>query len=359
MTAAIAAASDGDTIILPATNLSFSAAVTLNKNRTTMKSVLTDRFGSNKSTITITGAVTDPDAAIVVSGYMNVLTNFMIKGAGISEEADGIANTGQSNVYAFLHMENLNVPFSSHESCLVTFCNTVNNDYILARDNRTSAYYDANDPLPKTSLKHAVYERNFSTWNNSKLDGGSEAGFSSQVGAAWIIRHSDFNLESSGVNPAPAFDAHGETPGLVRPILSALVLSNRFARTTAWNGKFMDVRSPNCWVISNIVTGVDVLDGVYVRNEEAPYPIANCYIKGNFDGAAGNVAMTVQDDGTATAGVDYKLTLPPDESMVAFPHPWWTYIAAGTFPNENVVIPPAIPAKVGSGISRKIFIGKP
>jgi len=334
MTAAITAASDGDTIIIPATNQTWTSGVTVNKNRLRITSVLNDRWGSNKSAITISGAVTDPNAAMVVSGYMNVLTNFMIKGAGVVEEADGISNTGQSNVYAFIHMENLNVPYSSHESCLVTFFNNINNDYCLARDNRTVTYYNNNVPLSKTSLKHAVYERGHAAWNSSKLDGGSEAGFSSQVGAAWIIRHNDFDLEDAAVNPAPGFDAHGETPGLIVPILSGLLTSNRLNRTTAWNGKFIDVRSPNVWVISNIVTGVDVLDGVYIRNEEAPYPIANCYITGNFDGASGNVAMTVQDDGTATAGVDYFLTLPPDESTIDFPHPWWSAIVAGTWPNS-------------------------
>ncbi len=350
---AIAAAIDGDTILMPATNQTWTSSVTLNKNRITLASVLPNRWGSNKTAITISGAITDPNAALIVSGYMNVVSNIMIKGAGVSEEADGISiPTGAlSNVIAFVHAENLAVPFNVHDGCLIKYCNSVNCDFILGRDNRTVAYYNANAPLAKTSLKHSVFETGLATWNNSKLDGGAEAGFSSQVGAAWMIRHYDFDLESSGVNPAPGFDAHGESPGLTVPILSGLLLSNRFARATAWNGKFIDIRSPNVWVISNIVTGVDVLDGVFVRNEDAPFPISNCYIKGNKDGAAGNVDMTVQDDGTATAGVDYFPTLPADESMIAFPHPWWVAIVAGTWPDASVSTPPP-PAVIAPGAPR-------
>ena len=106
-------------------------------------------------------------------------------------------------------------------------------------------------------------------------------------------------------------------------------------------GKFVDVRGGQLLVYSNTITGFDVLDNVYLREEDSAEPpidrVENTYVFNNLEGPAGSSLMPA----TIAPGAATKILLNThyyDRApagaystwSLRYPHPW----TGATAPNN-------------------------
>jgi hypothetical protein len=98
-------------------------------------------------------------------------------------------------------------------------------------------------------------------------------------------------------------------------------------------GKFVDGRGGQLLVYSNKVTGFDVLDNVYLREEDSDSPptdrVENTYVFQNYEGVNGTSFMPVTVDPGAVSKIllnTHYFTNPPagpySSWSVPYPHPW-------------------------------------
>lgn len=322
VSAALAASSAGDHIVLPATNVTWTSGVTVSQDSRVIRGL----GGTNGTVITADGSMT----AFVYTGDFNTISNLQIKGDGTTDEADGIHIDG-----GFLHMSDLllvelNVPYYFTAPGLLRRSVIVDGWRSGGRHIFGSAFYDANYPQSLDSTNVACMEDNDYYWTSGKNLTGNQAFLSSQVGQAWVFRHNRFFITNSAVTAAPVFDYHGDSSGLSRPGVIAQIYANKFYFGSALNvsgNKFFDIRGSRAMCYSNLVYGVtyDSDKGVVLRVDSISgtpsWLVNNTYVFENYDGASATHAMAVTPEGGLTEGVDFFTSRPSPLVQLAYPHP--------------------------------------
>jgi hypothetical protein len=343
VTAAIAAASNGDTIIIPATNATWTSGVTLNKDRVVMYGL-----GGTNSTVIIS------DAAITtfqVTGAQNTISNLQIRGDLTTDEADGFHNENLSNRYSRIFMNGLAVAMYAKQAGLMDNCIVVDANF-SSRNIWGNSFYDSLYPLAWDSLNYFVYEDCKFYWTSGKNTTGSRPMMSSQQGDAWVVRHCYFEFNNASTDPAPVFDFHGESPGLGRPGVALQIYSNyyNFISGSVSGQKFVDVRGTRSLIYSNKFVGAtyDSGQGIFYRDEDTPdYKVNNSYVWENKHGVSGTTAMPINDDANIAAGADYFTVALDPLVAIAYPHPFRNESAPGPVP-----FTPAAPRIRGIRIAR-------
>lgn len=336
---AIAASSAGGTIILPATNQTWTSGVTLNKDRIVI-SGLAGRPGSilaggtNSTVITADGAID----ALTVSGSLCTISNFQMRGDLVNDEAEFFHNTGAYNRYSRLLLREAEVGLYAEQAGLMDNCVSVDCNF-MSRNIWGNSFYDSLYPLAWDSTNYFVYEDSSFYWTSGKNTTGSRPMMSSQQGDAWVVRRCFFELNNSSTDPAPMFDFHGDSPGLGRPGVALQIYSNYFSilAGSVSGQKFVDVRGTRSLIYSNRVVGAtyDSGQGIYYREEDVGsspnYIVNNSYVWENKHGVSGTTAMPINDDANIAAGVDYFTTALSPLVEIEYPHP---------LRNESLPAPP-------------------
>jgi hypothetical protein len=370
VTTAIAAAANGDFIVLPATNQTWTSGVTLNKDSVWLSglagmpgSILTK--GTNSTVIKADGVFD----ALTVSGDFNTVTNFQITGDGSNDEATGIVNTGAHNRYSWLFIQEMAVGFYAKNSGLLDSSLILNCEH-STRNIFGDAYYNTWNPLPLDSTNAFVYEDDTWKWTSGKNTTGPSPFMSSQQGQAFMVRHSYFEIAQAGTTAEPAIDYHGDwDPGsdaVYRPGAMLQIYSNVFNfpndAPSAHGAKFVDVRGgPFTMIYSNQILGGNYAanDGIVYREEHmfddsTPYTLTNAF---NFNNSQPNGNMPVnnplENGGQVFAGREYTNVAPAVLVQLAYPHPM-RGIAAPPPPSTM------IPVFVGPGRNNgSPFISRP
>jgi hypothetical protein len=324
VSAAIAASANGDSILLPSTNSTWSSGVTFNgKTNVDMAGIHRSGLGTNNTVITLSAEF----EAIGLGGSYNTVSNLQMRGAGVSETGTAISMDNPWNRVSRCFFRLLNVPVYGKNFGLVDNC-VIGDSFRFARVIMDDSFYSTYYPLAWDSTNYFVMEDNYMYWSSSKLcdSGACEACITSQDTDSWIARHNYFSLENSVADPGPLFDFHGDEvgSGLPHPGIAVQIYSNRVFRSTSWNGKFADIRGSRSLIYSNYCTTVDVLDGIAFREErptDVPnYKVNNSYCWQNYDGASATVPMTVTGDADVVSGVAYfESPLSPLPSL-GYPH---------------------------------------
>lgn len=347
VTAAIAASSEGDTILLPATNATWTSGVTVSGNSRTIAAIQSQAGqGTNTTVITADGGFT----AFTLSGSYNKLSNVQIKGDGTTDEADGVLVTGPHNRIEGCWLRELNVAIYWQDFGLCD--GTVIDDcWKVGRVIFPSSYYATYYPLSPDSTNRVVYEDFVWNWTSAKNQTGSQNLISSQVAQALTLRHGTIVLNNASTDPAPVIDFHGDDQGSGIPVpgvdLEVYKVTMNVLAGSVSGQKWVDIRGSRARVYSNTVTGAsyDASQGIYLREErpsDSPnYLVNNTYIWENYDGVSGTDAFPITDDANITAGVDYFTTALSPLVQLAYPHPWRSEAGAPSIPT--------IPATIGFG----------
>lgn len=347
--AAITASAEGDDILLPATNATWTSGVTVSGNNRRLAGLSKQAGqGTNTTVITADGGFT----AFTLSGSFNTVSNLQIKGDGVTDEADGFLVTGPHNRISHCYLRELNVAVYAQDFGLVDNC-VISDNWKVARVIFPSGYYSTYYPLAWNSTNVMCFEDNRFYWTSAKNQTGSQNLISSQVAQSFIVRHNYFELNNASTDPAPVIDYHGDDQGSGIPVpgVSLQVYSNyvNFLAGSISGQKFIDVRGSRSLIYSNRFVGAsyDSNQGIVYREErpaDSPnYLVNNSYVWENKHGASGTTAMPVNDDANITAGVDYFTTALSPLTPVPYPHPWRGAADGGLSPT-----PPA-PASIGIG----------
>lgn len=345
VTAAIAASSSGDTILLPATNATWTSGVTVSGDNRRIAGILSQTGqGTNTTVITADGSMT----AFTLSGSFNTVSNLQIKGDGTTDEADGFLITGPHNRISHCYLRELNVAVYAQDFGLVDNC-VINDNWKVARVIYPSGYYASHYPLAWNSTNQLVFEDFIWAWTSAKNQTGSQNLISSQMAQAFTLRHGTIILNNASTDPAPAIDFHGDDQGSGIPVpgvaMQIYKVTMDVQAGSVSGQKFIDVRGSRSLIYSNIVTGAsyDAGQGISYREErpsDSPnYLVNNSYVWENYDGTTGTDAFPVSDDANITAGVDYFTTALTPLVQLAYPHPWRSS-------SQSI---PTIPATIGFG----------
>ena len=332
--AAITNSTDGDSIILPATNATWTAELTIAKNNLNIAGVSPGGLGTNETVITGDNGSTLFNT-LKFTGNFNTLSNLFITGDGANDEITAIRNDGSYNRFTHLRITEVNVALYSTLPALMDNC-VVMDVWRLLRAIPGNTFYNTYYPLAWDSTNQiAVIEDTLFFWTSAKNQTSSQAVISSQNGQASIIRHNYFSLDNASTDPAPWIDYHGDSPGLGRPGTSLQVYSNyvAFLAGSVSGQRAIDVRGSRSLIYSNRWVGAtfDSDKGITYREEEPElspnYLVNNSYVWENYHGGAGLTAMPINDDTNITAGVDYFTTALTPLLRVTYPHPLRNYIA--------------------------------
>lgn len=337
MSAAITAMSNGDWLIVPATNQTWSSGVTFAKNNCTIAGLGDTNAGG--SIITLNGAIT----GWTVTGTLNVLTNLTITGVGTTDEATGIDHVGYHNRYTHILLKELDVAFYCRAPGLMDHFNLNDNNF-SARNifGFGSGFFESHYRLSRNSTNKMVYETGGIAWTSAKNQTGSGRIMSSQEDQAWCMRFVNIDLNKASASPQPCFDYHGDwDPGeLYNPgtLLEIYKVNLNVGASSISGGKFVHFRGSEGYVYSNTVTGAqfDSNQGIVLVEEHPfpedaiPWPVTNSVVTANLDGATGTHAMSVNDDLTLGAGTTvaggrnwtntFNAAFPLVE--LQYPHPW-------------------------------------
>jgi hypothetical protein len=346
VTAAIAASSEGDRIMLPATNATWTSGVTLSVDNRRISPIQSQAGqGTNTTVITADGSMT----AFTISGSYNTVSNLQIKGDGTTDEADGFLITGPHNRISGCYLRELNVAIYAQDFGLVDGSHIIDN-WKAMRQINPSGYYATYYPLAWDSTNQMVVEDCVLPWTSAKNQTGSQNMISSQMAQAFTIRHCLFVLDNASTDPAPLIDFHGDDQGSGIPVpgVALQFYSNTviFLQGDISGQKFIDVRGSRSLIYSNRFIGgsYDAGQGISYREErpsDSPnYLVNNSYVWENYDGVSGTDAFPVNDDANITEGVDYFAEALSPLVQLAYPHPWRS---------SSSPITPTIPATIGFG----------
>lgn len=326
--AAITNAADGDSIILPATNSTWTAELTVAKNNLNIAGISPNGMGTNETLI-----IGDNGSSLFnvfkFTGNFNTLSNLAIIGDTVNDEVTAIRNDGSYNRFSHLRISELNVALYSTLPALMDNC-VVIDVWRLLRAIPGNTFYNTYYPLDWDSTNQtAVIEDTLFYWTSEKNQTGSQAIISSQNGQALIIRHSYFNLDNASTDPSPWIDYHGDSPGLGRPGTSMQVYSNYvILNSGSISGqKAIDVRGSRSLIYSNrwVNATFDADQGISYREEDAAsspnYLVNNSYVWQNYHGASGTTTMPITDDSNITEGIDYFASALTPLLSVRYPHP--------------------------------------
>lgn len=330
--AAHTAATDGDFIILPATNATWTSGVTISKNNLKFAGLGSQAGQGTNTTVIIADGVFD---AFTVSGNFNTISNFQLRGDLVNDEADGFLVSGSHNRFSQLYIRELENAFYIEDFGLIDNC-VVADCKKISRNIFPVGFYDTYYPLAWDSTNFMVYEDNHFYWTSAKNEQGSENLMSSQVAQAFCVRHNYFEFTSGTSEIQPAFDFHGDAPPYSstdssrRPGIALQIYSNYFNDIigSVSGSKFIDHRGSRGLFYSNRWVGSQLFssgDGIFSREEfpasSPTYQVNATYIWENKHGASGTTAMPVNDDGNVSAGVDYFTTALTPLVQIPYPHP--------------------------------------
>lgn len=351
VTAALAASSAGDHIVLPATNATWTSGVTVSQD----SRVIRGFGGTNGTVITLDGSLT----GFTDSGNFNTYSNFQFRGDGTTDESDGILVDGGFTTIANVYFRELNVgvyfaaPGLLHNS-VIADC------WRAHRVIFGSPFYDANYPLSLNSTNVATMEDNLYFWTSAKNQTGNQAFLSSQVGQAWVFRHNRINVTNSSVTAAPFFDYHGDSSGLSRPGVIAQLYKNELHLGSALNisgNKFFDIRGSRAMCYSNRLFGAtyDADKGVVLRKDSisgtTSWLVNNTYVWENYDGDSATHAMAVTPENGLTDGVEFFTSAPNPLVQLAYPHPMRSMATGGGVTIPAVVAPGRVTGFQFRGVS--------
>lgn len=317
---ALTKASDGDSIILPATNSTWTSGVTVSGNNLNIYGLIS----SNSTTILADGVFT----AFTISGNLNTVSNLHIYGDGSNDEADGFLLTGDHNWLSRIMLRELNVAIYARAPGLISD-SSISDSWRAARIIFDADFYDSNYPLALNSTNVWVIEDCNLSWTSAKNQVSSQTFISSQVGQSWIVRHCDLIFDKTGADVAPMFDYHGDSSGLSRPGVIAQIYKNNITISASGisGQKFADLRGSRSMVYSNIVTGAqyDSGKGVVLRKDSisgtSSWLVNNTYVWENYDGVSGTHAMAVTAENGLSDGVEFFTSIPSPLVQLAYPHP--------------------------------------
>lgn len=336
---AFTAASDGDSVILPATNITISSGITISRNRLDVSGIAPNGKGSNGTIITISGSID----LFSVNGYMNTFTNFQIKGSGTTENGTAFRTYGVSNIIGRnMYIRLGEFPIYAQHYTLVygaVIADSRKQPGRVIYDNSPGpgSFY-ADYPLAWDSLKNTVFEDNLIYITSAKIQTSDNNLLSSQQAHSWVFRHNDVIINNSSFAPQPGFDSHGDDAGsgIPYPGVSVQIYSNRIHKSTGtWFGKFADIRGSRSLIYSNQVIGITTSDGIVYREErpgDSPnYKVTASYVWENYEGASGTTPMTVdnQTPGTIINNTDLFQTALDPLPAIPYPHPWRNESAGG------------------------------
>lgn len=340
VTAALAASSAGDHVVLPATNATWTSGVTVSQDSRVIRGLT----GTNGTVITADGVFT----AFDVSGSFNTISNLQIRGDLSNDEADGILVEGGFTHLSNLLLRELNVGVYFTAPGLIHH-SQIEDCWRSHRVIMGSAFYDSFYPQAWDSTNVACMEDNVYRWTTAKNQTGNQAFFSSQVGQAWIFRHNTITVTNASLTAAPFFDYHGDSSGLSRPGVSAQLYANRVYVSDAASvsgNKFIDIRGSRASCYSNLVYGVtyDADKGVVLRKDSisgtTSWLVNNSYVFENYDGATATHAMAVTPENGLSDGVEFSTTKPVPLVQLSYPHPLLSAAGSGTGPQVPAVIAP-------------------
>ena len=337
---AYSAATSGDSVLIPAGSNVWSSTVTLSKPSTTVFGV-----GSNFCIIT---NVTGGESTFTVTAPFVTISHLQITGIPGANSGQGV-NTEANHIrlsHLLIRELAVGVFFNGYgliDHCIVLNCAHIGRHfgYIPGGAQVRAAQY----PIPFTSTNYVVWEDCGVeiTPSMTSSAGSSIVLFSSQEAASYIVRHT--NIKVSKLNIAPAFDYHGNDPGIanLRGVCGGQIYKVNFTVVppATFYGKFVDVRGGQLLVYSNTITGFDVLDNVYLREEDSAEPpidrVENTYVFNNLEGPAGSSLMPA----TIAPGAATKILLNThyyDRApagaystwSLRYPHPW----TGATAPNN-------------------------
>lgn len=350
LTQAHSEASNGDSVILPGTNATWTSGVTISKNNLNIAGIASGGMGTNFTKITADGAFT----AFTVSGTLNTISNLQVVGDLANDENEFFHNTGAYNRYSRLLLREGSVGMYAEQAGLMDNCVSVDNNF-MSRNIWGNSFYDALYPNAWDSTNYFVYEDSKFYWTSGKNTTGSRPMMSSQQGNSWVVRHCYFELNNSSTDPAPMFDFHGDSPGLGRPGVALQIYSNYFSLLSGSisGQKFVDVRGTRSLIYSNKFVGgtYDSGQGIVYREEDVGsspnYIVNNSYVWENKHGTTGTSAMPVNDDANIAAGVDYFTVALDPLVSIAYPHPLRNESLPTPMP-----VPPAPPRLRGIRLAR-------
>lgn len=346
---AYSAATTGDSVLIPAGSNVWSSTYTLNKASTTVFGV-----GSNSCIIT---NVTGGEPTFLVTSPFITISNLQITGIPGANSGQGVATEANHVRLSHLLIRELadGTFFNGYgliDHCIVVNCGHTGRHfgYIPGGAEVRAAQY----PIPFTSTNYVVWEDCGVeiTPSMSSLAGSSIVLFSSQEAASYIVRHT--NIKVSKNNIAPAFDYHGNDPGIanLRGVCGGQIYKVNFTIVppATFYGKFVDGRGGQLLVYSNTITGFDVLDNVFLREEDSASPpidrVENSYIFQNREGPSGTASMPVTIEPGATSKIllnTHYFERPPAGAYstwsVPYPHPW----TGASPPSTNSSVRPVTP----------------
>jgi len=345
---AYGAAASGDSVLIPAGSNVWSSTAILSKPSTTV-------YGLGSNTCIITN-VTGGNPTFLVTAPFVTISNLQITGIPGANSGQGVATEANHVRLSHLFIQELadGTFFKGYgliDHCIMVNCAHMGRHfgYISGGAEVRAAQY----PIPFTSTNYVVWEDCGVeiTPSMTSSAGSSIALFSSQEAASYIVRHT--NIRIGKHNIAPAFDYHGNDPGIanLRGVCGGQIYKVKFTIVppATFYGKFVDVRGGQLLVYSNTVTGFDVLDNVYLREEDSANPpidrVENTYIFDNLEGPAGLLPMPATIAPTAASKIvinTHYFSRPPagpySTWSLRYPHPW-----TGASSPTNGPIRPAVP----------------
>lgn len=336
--AAYNAASSGDSVLIPAGSNAWTSGVTLSKPSVTV-------FGTGSNSCIITN-LTGGDATFDVTGNFTTISNLQITGIPGANSGQGVSTETRYVRLSHVLIRELadGVFFNGYgliDRSIFVNCSHMGRHFGYSPGGGTVR--NEQYPLPFSSTNYVIWEDCGVeiTPNMTSSAGSSIVLFSSQEAASYIVRHS--NIKVSKLNIAPAFDYHGNDPGIanLRGVCGGQIYKVKFTIVppATFYGKFVDGRGGQLLVYSNTVTGFDVLDNVYLREEDSANPpidrVENTYIFQNFEGSTGTSPMPPTVDPGATNKIvlnTHFFTRAPSGSYSSwsppYPHPWTTSVAS-------------------------------
>lgn len=325
-------ASSGDTVVIPSGSNAWTSTLNLSK-----ASITVSGTGSNTCIIT---NLTGGNPTFRVNASFVTISNLQITGIPGADSGQGIATEANHIRVSHVLLRELadGTFFNGYgliDHCILINCSHMGRHFGYAPGGaqvRAEQY-----PIPFNSTNYVIWEDCGIeiTPAMTSSAGSSIVLFSSQEAASYIVRHS--NIKISKLNIAPAFDYHGNDPGIanLRGVNGGQIykVNLTIVPPATFYGKFVDVRGGQLLVYSNTITGFDVLDNVFLREEDSANPpidrVENTYVFQNFEGPTGTSPMTPIISPTATSKIvlnTHYFTNPPAGAYSTwsppYPHPW-------------------------------------
>jgi hypothetical protein len=330
---AVNAASDGDTVLIPAGSAVWTSTLTVSK----WLSIV----GAGIDVTTIVVNVANP------SGYSGT-AGIVMQGGGLNQISgitfDGNYLTAWPAVTVW-GGANLRIHHSKFVNCrlaiqvagpfgVIDHNQFVNNHGTIRvcgwgdGSSNWSKYY----PIDFTSNNYLFIEDNAFTMNSGMPQnvGDTHAWVSAGQGSSYVVRNNTFNQSSQTM--APCFDWHGDSNDGTRGNLSSQVYNNTLTLSGAASiDKFVSARGGQALIYNNKVTctpgyggsGIAVAEewpsGTIVKGVRVYDIVTNQWQWGNTINGSGMGTFCIS--GSACSMVDYRNGAYPGNYAQAYPHP--------------------------------------